>query len=190
MIFNNYQNICFIVENKHQPLSEELLLEIHRLMTVGTLDNPDDVGRFRQNDEVVVQNQMTGEVAHTPPAFTEIPAFISELCRFFNENNAETYIHPVIKGIIIHFMVAYMHPFMEGNGRSTRIWLDMMLKKRLKKCVDWSKINKNDYLQAMEASISDSSVIKSLIKSVLTDKIDNREIFMKGIDYSYYYEEN
>ena len=82
------------------------------------------------------------------------------------------------------------HPFMEGNGRSTRIWLDMILKKRLKKCVDWSKINKNDYLQAMEASVSDSSAIKSLIKSALTDKIDDRELFMKGIDYSYYYEEN
>lgn len=120
MIFNNYQTIRFIVENKHQPLSEELLLEIHRLMTVGTLENPADVGRFRQNDEVVVQNQITGEVAHTPPAFIEIPAFVSELCQFFNEQDAETYIHPVIKGIIIHFMVAYMHPFVDGNGRTAR----------------------------------------------------------------------
>lgn len=121
MIFNNYQTIRFIVENKHQPLSEELLLEIHRLMTIGTLENPDDVGRFRQNDEVVVQNQITGEVAHTPPTFTEIPAFVSELCQFFNENDTETYIHPVIKGVIIHFMVAYMHPFVDGNGRTARV---------------------------------------------------------------------
>lgn len=82
------------------------------------------------------------------------------------------------------------HPFMEGNGRSTRIWLDMILKKRLKKCVDWSQINKNDYLQAMEKSSADSTVIKSLLSDALTDKIDDREIFMKGIDYSYYYEEN
>lgn len=82
------------------------------------------------------------------------------------------------------------HPFMEGNGRSTRIWLDMILKKRLKKCVDWSQINKNDYLQAMEKSSADSTVIKSLLSGALTDKIDDREIFMKGIDYSYYYEEN
>lgn len=82
------------------------------------------------------------------------------------------------------------HPFMEGNGRSTRIWLDMILKKRLKKCVDWSQINKNDYLQAMEKSAADSTVIKSLLSDALTDKIDDREIFMKGIDYSYYYEEN
>lgn len=82
------------------------------------------------------------------------------------------------------------HPFMEGNGRSTRIWLDMILKKRLKKCVDWSQINKNDYLQAMEKSSADCTVIKSLLLGAMTDKIDDREIFMKGIDYSYYYEEN
>ena len=82
------------------------------------------------------------------------------------------------------------HPFMEGNGRSTRIWLDLMLKRSLKKCVDWSKINKNDYLTAMERSVVDATRIKELIKSALTDKIDDREMFMKGIDYSYYYEEN
>lgn len=82
------------------------------------------------------------------------------------------------------------HPFMEGNGRSTRIWLDLMLKRSLKKCVDWSKINKNDYLTAMERSVVDTTRIKELINSALTGKIDDREMFMKGIDYSYYYEEN
>jgi cell filamentation protein len=82
------------------------------------------------------------------------------------------------------------HPFMEGNGRSTRIWLDLMLKKRLKKCVDWSKIGKNDYLNAMVKSAVNSATIKNLLKNALTDEIDSREMFMKGIDYSYYYEEN
>ena len=81
------------------------------------------------------------------------------------------------------------HPFMEGNGRSTRIWLDMILKKRLKRCIDWSKINKNDYLRAMELSAADSTLIRQLLTGALTDKIDDRELFMKGIDYSYYYEE-
>jgi len=81
------------------------------------------------------------------------------------------------------------HPFMEGNGRSTRIWLDQIFKKRLKMCVDWSKINKQDYLDAMIASQTDSSQIRALLKQALTDKIDDREIFMKGIDYSYYYEQ-
>lgn len=82
------------------------------------------------------------------------------------------------------------HPFMEGNGRSTRIWLDLILKKRLKCCVDWSLINKNDYLNAMVKSSLDSSILKNLLQNALTDEIYSREMFMKGIDYSYYYEEN
>ena len=81
------------------------------------------------------------------------------------------------------------HPFMEGNGRSMRIWLDLIFKKQLKKCVDWSKIDKNDYLKAMAQSPTDSSEIKKLLKKALTNKINSREMFMKGIDYSYYYEE-
>ena len=82
------------------------------------------------------------------------------------------------------------HPFMEGNGRSTRIWLDLILKKRLKKCVDWSKIGKNEYMNAMVKSSANSSSLKKLLKNALTTEIDSREMFMKGIDYSYYYEEN
>lgn len=82
------------------------------------------------------------------------------------------------------------HPFMEGNGRSTRIWLDLMLKKHLKKCVDWSKISKNDYMNAMIESPTNSSKIFSLLENALTRDIHSREMFMKGIDYSYYYEEN
>lgn len=82
------------------------------------------------------------------------------------------------------------HPFMEGNGRSTRIWLDLILKKRLKKCVDWSKISKRDYMNAMMLSPTKSNILKALLKNALTSKINEREMFMKGIDYSYYYEEN
>ena len=81
------------------------------------------------------------------------------------------------------------HPFMEGNGRSTRIWLDLILKKRLRKCVDWSRINKKEYLQAMQESVVNTAPIHRLLASALTDKINDRETFMKGIDYSYYYEQ-
>ncbi len=81
------------------------------------------------------------------------------------------------------------HPFMEGNGRSARIWLDLLLKKQLKKCVDWSKISKEHYMNAMIISTFDGSVIMHLLGAVLTNKINDREMFMKGIDYSYYYEE-
>jgi cell filamentation protein len=82
------------------------------------------------------------------------------------------------------------HPFIEGNGRSTRVWLDLILKKRMKKCVDWSKISKNNYMNAMIISTVDSSELLKLVKRAITTEIENREMFMKGIDYSYYYEEN
>ena len=81
------------------------------------------------------------------------------------------------------------HPFREGNGRSTRIWLDLIFKKNLKLCVDWSRIDKKAYLTAMHASTTDAKYIKALLKPALTDQINDREIFMKGIDYSYYYEQ-
>ena len=82
------------------------------------------------------------------------------------------------------------HPFMEGNGRSTRIWLDLILKRSLKKCVDWSQIDKTDYMEAMRLSPVNPQRIRELITDALTDKINDREMFMKGIDYSYYYEQN
>ena len=81
------------------------------------------------------------------------------------------------------------HPFMEGNGRSTRIWLDLILKKQLGRCVDWSRIGKNDYLNAMIVSHTDSRGIRSLLQNALTDEVDSWKTFTKGIDYSYYYEQ-
>lgn len=80
------------------------------------------------------------------------------------------------------------HPFREGNGRSTRIWLDLMLKKGISKVVDWSKVDKEDYLLAMERSPIKDTEIKVVLKSALTSNINNRELYMKGIDHSYYYE--
>jgi cell filamentation protein len=82
------------------------------------------------------------------------------------------------------------HPFMEGNGRSTRIWLDLLLKKQLKCCIDWSKISKANYMNAMIISTVDSSELNKLLNHALTSEINSREMYMKGIDYSYYYEEN
>ena len=81
------------------------------------------------------------------------------------------------------------HPFMEGNGRSARVWLDLILKKRIQKCIDWSQIGKREYMNAMVHSPTNSQVLKTLLQNALTPKINDREMFMKGIDYSYYYEE-
>ncbi len=81
------------------------------------------------------------------------------------------------------------HPFREGNGRATRIWLDLILKKNLQLCIDWSQVDKRKYLEAMTRSVADPTSIKDLLRSALTDKINDRDTFMKGIDYSYYYEQ-
>ena len=120
MIVNNYNTIQYIVEHKEQPLTEELLLTIHRLMTEKTLDNPEDAGRFRTNDKVVVADMLEGDIIYTPPSFQEIPEFVESLCIFFNNDNPRTFIHPIIRGIIVHFMLAFMHPFVDGNGRTAR----------------------------------------------------------------------
>ena len=81
------------------------------------------------------------------------------------------------------------HPFMEGNGRSTRIWLDLILKKRLGMCIDWVSVHKNDYFEAMIRSHVKATELRELLRAALTDKIDDREVFMKGVEQSYYYEE-
>ena len=120
MIVNNYNTIQYIVEHKDEPLTEELLLTIHRLMTEKTLDILEDAGRFRTNDKVVVADMVEGDIIYTPPSFQEIPEFVESLCDFFNNDNPRTFIHPIIRGIIVHFMLAFMHPFVDGNGRTAR----------------------------------------------------------------------
>lgn len=102
------------------------------------------------------------------------------------ENMLENSLEAIVKKYV---EMNIAHPFMEGNGRSTRIWLDLILKKNLGQCIDWSKIDKNEYLSAMKESPVNSTHIYKLIKGALTDDINSREIFMKGIDYSYYYEQ-
>ena len=121
MIHNNFQTIQYITEHRHEPLTAESIQLLHNLMTTKTLKNAADAGRFRtDNDDVVVENKITGEVVHTPPPASDIPEFIDELCAFFNGTNESIFIHPIIRGIIIHFMIAYVHPFVDGNGRTAR----------------------------------------------------------------------
>lgn len=133
MIANNYATIQYIVEHKDEPLTEESLLYIHKLMTEKTLDNPEDAGRFRSNDNVVVADMVEGDIVYTPPAYKDIPDFVVTICDFFNNDNPRVFIHPIIKGIIIHFMLAYMHPFVDGNGRTARaLFYWYMLKENYK----------------------------------------------------------
>jgi len=115
-----------------------------------------------------------------------VSQFLGETLKQIEEMPETTFDNIVEKYIEMNIA----HPFMEGNGRSARIWLDLILKKRLNKCVEWSKISKSDYMNAMMLSPTKKSVLKSLLEQALTNKINDREMFLKGIDYSYYYEEN
>ena len=115
-----------------------------------------------------------------------VSRFLGETLKQIDAMSENTFVEIVEKYVEMNIA----HPFMEGNGRSTRIWLDLILKKRLKKCVDWSKITKRNYMSAMMQSPTNNSILNNLLKNALTNKINDREMFMKGIDYSYYYEEN
>ena len=128
MILNNYNTIRYLSEHKNDDLTPELLLNIHKQITEKTLDDANDEGKFRSDNNIFVVNGITGEVAHEPPSFTVISETVEQICRF--ANNDETFIHPVIKAIIIHFMISYLHPFVDGNGRTARsLFYWYMLKK-------------------------------------------------------------
>lgn len=120
MIYNNYITIQYLVKNQSQDFSVEQLKEIQRLITHNTLSNKEYEGSFRTSDDVMVMDSITGDIAHMPPSYQEIEKWIYELCNFANNDNDEVFIHPIIKGIIIHFMLAYIHPFVDGNGRTAR----------------------------------------------------------------------
>ena len=128
MIYNNYNTIRFLAEQKDKDLTPALLLEIHKRITEKTLDNPEDEGSFRKDNNIYVVNGITGEVAHEPPSFEQIKIIIQQLCDFANGD--AIFIHPIIKTIIIHFMISFLHPFVDGNGRTARsLFYWYMLKK-------------------------------------------------------------
>ncbi len=119
MIVNNYNTIRDLVETKGETFSISRLLEIHKSISEKTLDDSDFEGRFRTDNNIYVVNGITGDVAHTPPDFQEIESLMKDMCDFAN-NNTDTFIHPIVKGIILHFVLAWTHPFVDGNGRTAR----------------------------------------------------------------------
>jgi Fic family protein len=118
MIVNTYLTMKMVTERKHQPLSIDLILEMHRMITAGTLEDSADEGNFRQNDEVRVVDQH-GTVLHTPPSYTQISRLMDDVCTFVN-SEFDHFLHPVVKGIILHFLIGFIHPFNDGNGRCAR----------------------------------------------------------------------
>jgi len=120
MIMNNYLTIKHIVEIKNEPITLEKLFEIHKLISYQTLDDINDEGKYRDNNDVNVVDVVDGEIVHFPPSFEIIPELMEQLFHFFNNNDDDNFIHPIIKGCIIHFMIGYIHPFVDGNGRAAR----------------------------------------------------------------------
>jgi Fic family protein len=120
MIFNNFSTMQRIIELKSEPFSAERIFEIHRLVTDKTLKSPDGAGRFRKLEEPVVVEGQEGEVIHQPPPASELPTRLKLMCDFANGNTPDYFIHPVIRAIVLHFWLAYDHPFLDGNGRTAR----------------------------------------------------------------------
>ncbi|MGE5944709.1 MAG: Fic family protein [Flavobacteriales bacterium] len=119
MILNNYKTIQYISEHQDEAISKEKLYDIHRLVTENTLED-ENIGVFRNNNDVNVVNEITGEIVHTPPNFEELEGLMKSFCEFFNNNPKEDFIHPIVKGSILHFLIGYIHPFVDGNGRTAR----------------------------------------------------------------------
>lgn len=129
MIMNNFITMRHITQFKHEDLTPERLLKIHKLISYKTLDNSEEEGQFRTNDDIFVQDIIKGENIHQPPPHKELDKLINDLCLFFNTDTID-FIHPIIKGCIIHFMIGWIHPFSDGNGRTARaLFYWYMLKK-------------------------------------------------------------
>ena len=120
LIVNNYATINFLLEHDEQRLTLDFLQNIQHSIATQTLQDATDEGRFRRDNSIYVMNDLTGEVAHTPPDVDELPELLVQLCDFANEDANSPFIHPIVKGIIIHFLLAYFHPFVDGNGRTAR----------------------------------------------------------------------
>lgn len=120
MIVNNYNTIKYISDIAKEDFSIDLILRIHKMISNSTLDVLENEGKLRDNNDIFVMNAVSGEIAHTPPSFDEISKMLQDLCNFANDPNLEFFVHPIIKGIIIHFVLAFIHPFCDGNGRTAR----------------------------------------------------------------------
>ena len=120
MIANNYVTMRHILKLKDKPMTPDIVFQIHEEISAGVLDKPDGVGRFRTPDESINVSNIEGQIFHTPPPAEELPARLEAMCDFANGRTPSAFIHPVVRGIILHFWLAYDHPFVDGNGRTAR----------------------------------------------------------------------
>ena len=180
-------SMAAIYDYKYDKFNAETLQDIHRNIFCQIFDW---AGEFRTIQMVKYEDVLGGDTvryAYPKEIKKQLNETMKEIAKLKRTSDNDKDI--VFKLVRIIASIWQIHPFREGNGRITRIWLDHMLKKNLKQCIDWSQVNKKDYLAAMTRSVADSTEIKRLLENALKDKIDDRETFMKGIDYSYYYEQ-
>ena len=144
MIINNYETIEYLRKNRDVSLSKEFILEIHRRITEGTLDDKENEGRFRENNDIIVADSVSGDVVHFPPDYSSIESGIGFLCDFAN-NDGTVFIHPIVKAIIIHFMISYLHPFVDGNGRTARSLFYWFMLKKGYWLIEFMSISRNIY---------------------------------------------
>jgi len=178
---------------KNNPLDEQSKLRAYELfdsniindIEIGTIKGLQQIHSFLFGGLYPFAGQIRSKnISKDNFAFASA-VYLSDILKDIEKMGEETFDDIIDKYIEMNIA----HPFMEGNGRTTRIWLDLILKKNLSQVIDWSNISKEDYLSAMKVSPNSDKQIKQLLKDALTSNIDSRELFMKGIDYSYYYEE-
>lgn len=168
MIMNNYLTIKHITQNRNDNLTPEKLLYIHKLISCDTLDNKTEEGQFRNSNDIYVINYANSEVVHTPPKYIEIDNLINDLCSFFNSED-DKFVHPVLKAITIHFMIGWIHPFTDGNGRTARTLFYWYLLKKgywLTEYLSISRIiqdTKNQYERAYLYTENDSNDLSYFI---------------------------
>ena len=189
MILNNYNTINFIRDHAKERLTPVMIMQIHGMMTENALDVPDAAGRLRREDEnIVVGNGITGEIVHTPPSADCLNEFLDRLCAFFNDENAEIFVHPIIRAITIHFLVGYYHPFADGNGRTARAlfyWYMMKSNYWLVQYLSISRIikgSKKSYEKAFLYSEADENDIGYFIQynlDVLLKSFDALSLYIK-----------
>lgn len=204
MIVNNYETISNISKNTKEKFAVDSLLDIHRSITHKTLDDPEDEGVFRKNDDIYVVDGITGHVAYTPPSYTEIDEMIHDLCEFANNDNSTNFIHPIIKGIIIHFILAYIHPFADGNGRTARslfywymikkgYWLTEYLsisriiyvnKKAYEKAFQYTENDENDISYFIQYHLNVMKKAFEELKKYLQHKIDEQQNILRFVGIS------
>ena len=186
MIHNNYAAMELIKRRKDEPLTPELMLDVHKVITKGTLDDPSGEGEFRRNNDIVISDALTGDVYHRPIDFEKIPWAVMDLCGYIN--NDDMFVHPLIKGTILHFMTAYIHPFADGNGRLSRSLFYWYMMKKGYPLIEYLAVSKaiknhrGKYDLAYLHSETDGNDITYFIKFNLDCIEESLNIFFRYLD--------